>query len=95
MFTKPLTFSGRRLTINFATSAAGSVRVELQTAAGKPLDGFALGDCPEIIGDRIEHAVRWAGGADVGAWAGQPVRLRFVMKDADLYSLRFSAEETQ
>ena len=26
---------------------------------------------------------------DVSRLAGQPVRLRFVMKDADLYSIRF------
>ena len=31
----------------------------------------------------------WKQGPDVGALAGKPVRLRFVLKDADLYSLRF------
>ncbi|MSU23278.1 MAG: hypothetical protein EXS32_05570 [Opitutus sp.] len=93
MITKPLTLSGGRLVLNYATSAAGSVRVELQTAAGNPISGFSLADCPEIIGDRIEHIVRWKGGADLSAWAGQPIRLRFAMKDADLYSIRFSSEE--
>jgi len=33
--------------------------------------------------------VVWKKGADVGRLAGRPVRLRFVMKDADLFALRF------
>ncbi len=31
----------------------------------------------------------WVGGSDFGQLAGQTIRLRFEMKDADLYSLRF------
>ncbi len=89
MLTKPLVFAGKALEINYSTSAAGSVRVEIQDAAGKPIPGFALADCPEIFGDRIEQVVAWKGGTDVSKLAGRPVRLRFVMKDADLYSLRF------
>ncbi len=90
MLTKPITFSGNRLTINFSTSAAGGLKVELQTAQGRPIDGFTLADCPEIIGDRIEYTVRWKGGEDLGRLAGKPVRIRFVMRDADLYSFRFA-----
>jgi hypothetical protein len=89
MITKPLRFAGRELELNFATSAAGSLRVELQDPAGSALPGCALADCPEIIGDQIERIVVWKGGADLSALAGQPVRLRFVLKDADLYALRF------
>jgi hypothetical protein len=89
MVTKPLTFSGRTLQVNVATSAAGSVRAELQTPDGKPIPGFGLSECPEIVGDRIEHIVAWKGGTDVSSLAGRPVRARFVMKDADLYAIRF------
>ena len=46
-------------------------------------------DCPEIIGDRLEKIVRWKSGADVSALNGRPIRLRFRLKDADLYSFRF------
>ena len=89
VLTRPLCFDGSELAINYATSAAGSFRVEIQDADGKPLPGYALEDCPEIYGDEIERVVAWKGGADLSQLAGQPVRLRFVMKDADLYSLRF------
>ena len=33
--------------------------------------------------------VRWSGGPDLSRLAGIPLRLRFVLKDADLYSLQF------
>ena len=89
MTTKPLTFAGRELAINLATGATGSVKMELQDADGKPLPGFTLADAREEVGDEIERVVRWQNGSDVSGLAGKPVRLRFVMKDADLYSLRF------
>ncbi len=89
LLTKPLVFQGRELVINYSTSAVGSVQVEIQDPDGNPLDGFTLAQCPEIFGDEIEHVVAWEGGSDVSTLAGRPVRLRFVMKDADLYSIRF------
>ena len=89
MITKPFVFAGSRLVINFSTSAAGSVWVEIQDADGQPIEGFTQADADEIIGDEIERTVTWQENADVSALAGQPIRLRFIMKDADLYSIRF------
>ena len=63
--------------------------MEIQDVKGNPLPGFSISDCPEIIGDEIERTVAWKGGKDLGQIVGTPIRLRFVMKDADLYSLRF------
>ena len=87
--TKPLMFSGSKLAINYATSAAGSIRVEIQDANGKPLDGFRLEDCPEVFGDSLERTVSWKAGSDLSKLAGRPVRLRMMLKDADLYSFQF------
>jgi len=89
LITRPLVFEGRNLVLNFATSAAGSIRIEIQDAGGKPLDGYRLSDCAELFGDTLERVVSWKAGRDVRDLAGKPVRLRFVMKDADLYSIRF------
>ena len=91
MRTKPLRFQGSKLLLNFATSAAGGIRVEIQDEGGTPIPGFTLADCQELIGNDIERAVTFASG-DLRRLAGQAVRLRFVMKDADLYALRFAAE---
>lgn len=89
MTTRPLTFTGRELVLNFATSAAGSIRVEIQDPAGTPLPGYALVNSIELIGNEIERPVAWISGKDVSPLAGRPIRLRFVMRDADVYSLRF------
>ena len=96
MVTKPLIFKGENLVLNFASSAAGSIRIEIQDANRNPLPGFALEESPLIWGDEIEHTVRWershakvTSDKPLARIAGKPVRLRFVMKDADLYSLRF------
>ena len=89
LLTRPLVFSGSELVMNYSTSAAGSVQVELQDAQGVPLPGFALADSEVMYGDSLEQPMLWRGTPDLGALAGTPVRLRFVLKDADLFSLRF------
>jgi hypothetical protein len=89
LITKPLRFTGRELELNYSTSAAGQLRVELQNGDGKPLPGFALEDCEPIYGDHIARVVKWKSGRDLTELAGQPLKLRFEMSDADLFSLRF------
>jgi hypothetical protein len=89
LITKPFIFSGKSLEINFVSSAAGGVQIEIQDKNGKPISGFSLDDCPEFIGDEISHIVHWRNNTDVSKLAGKPIKLRFVMKDADLFSFRF------
>ena len=90
LVTKPLTFQGTRLKLNFATSAAGSIHVEVQDAQGDPIAGHALSDCHIVFGDDLARTVLWTGGADLSKLAGQAVRLRFVLRDADLFALQFN-----
>jgi len=87
--TRPLTFAGGKLSINFATGAAGGLRIEVQDAAGRPIEGFSLAEAVEQIGDDIDRIATWKSGPDLGRLAGREVRLRFVMNDADLYSIQF------
>ena len=89
MVTRPLRFAGKELVINYSTSAGGSVQVELQNESGQPIPDFALSDSRNLVGDAIEQTVRWTKGSDVSSLAGQPVRLRFVMQDADLFAIQF------
>ena len=87
--TKPLKFNGKELVINYSSSAAGGIHVEIQNQQGSPIPGFTLADSTEIYGDQLERVVTWKGGGDVSKLAGEPIRLRFVMRDADLYSIKF------
>jgi len=88
--TRPVKFDGQHLTLNYATSAAGSVQVELQDETGQPLPGFMLADSIPMYGDELNAAVKWQTKNDVSSLAGMCVRMRFVLKDADLFALRFA-----
>ena len=89
LVTRPLVFQGSKLMLNCSTSAVGSVQVEMQDADGKPIPQFALSECPQIYGDELDRPVVWKTREDLSRLAGSPIRLRFVLKDADLYAFRF------
>jgi hypothetical protein len=89
--TKPIVFSGDQLLLNYQTSAAGSIELEILDAEGTPIPGFARADLKDAFwGDRIDQVTAWKDKErTVSALAGKPVRLRFFMRDADLYSIQF------
>lgn len=86
--TVPLTFTGKTLILNYRTSSSGSVRVELQDAEGKPIPSFTT-ENGLLRGDELAAKVVWAKNSDVSSLAGKPTRIRFVLKDAELFSMRF------
>jgi hypothetical protein len=96
--TKPFTFRGDSLVLNFETSAAGSVRIELQDVNGNPIPGYALENFPPLWGDNVAQVVQWTAnprwGTSLKKLEGTPIRLRVVLRDADLYSLQFRSTET-
>lgn len=90
MLTRPLTFSGTCLEVNYRTSAAGLVRFELCQLDGTPIEGFALADSEVLFGNEISHTVRWKGTIDLSSLIGRAVRVRVRLQDADVYSMRFT-----
>ena len=89
MITKPLVFKGHELSLNFSTSAVGGVKVGIEEVDGNAIPGFSVEDCQMQIGNEIDRKVTWKTGTDVSALSGKPVRLRFSMKDADIFSFQF------
>lgn len=87
--TKPLVFDGKRLSLNFGTSAAGTLKIELQDADGKPIPGFTEADADLLYGDSLDRTATWKGKGDVSTLAGKPIRMRFVMSETDVYSWKF------
>ncbi len=87
--TKPVIFSGNKLSLNYSTSAAGHIRVGMKDISGKPIQGFTLEDMNPLYGDSVYENVYWNGGKDLSKISGCPVMLDFEMKDADIYSLHF------
>jgi hypothetical protein len=89
VITKPFTFTGKELEINYSTSVAGEIRIELQDKNGKPLPGYTLEEAQPLIGNEISRVVTWNENGDIEKLASNPIRLHIYMKDADLYSIRF------
>ena len=83
---------GNQLRVNLSTSAVGSLRVEIRDTDNRPLPGFGLRQCPPLFADDIDLPVHWRSGTSVAALADRPVRLRFVLHDADLCAFRFAGE---
>lgn len=88
MTTRPLIIDGDELVINYSTSAAGEIRFGLLDESGAPVGGFGPEDSPPVIGDMIERTVRWKSGTKLPDLEGRPVRLRVLLRDADLYSFQ-------
>ena len=88
--TRLFVFEGHELEINYSTSAAGSIKIEIQDGSGNPLPGYNIEDCQEIIGNEVKRIVNWNGNADVEPLQGKTVRLAFTMKDSNLYSFKFN-----
>jgi len=86
--TRPLKVAGGHLEINYVARPGGQVRVEIQDTAGRPLSHFSAGDSDPLEGDEIARNVTWNTDG-IGPFAGRPVRVRFEVKDAKLFSFRF------
>jgi hypothetical protein len=87
--TRSLSFTGSKLVLNYRAAPKGSLRVELQDAEGQPISGFTAADSQRLIRDATDASVSWAKGSDLASLAGQPLRLRFVLADAELFAFRF------
>jgi len=83
LLTKPLRFTGNTLELN----VRGSVRMEIRDVEGKRI----LNESESISGDHIAHVVKWKRGDNLSDLAGKPVRLRFELSDADLFSIKFKS----
>jgi hypothetical protein len=87
--TRPFSFSGSKLVLNYRTAPKGSLRVELQDADGQPITRFTATDSQRLVDDATSGVARWHRDADLGSLQGSPVRLRFVLNEAELFAFRF------
>ncbi len=78
--TPPLKITGSKLLLNYATSAAGSLQIDVIDASGK-----VTATMEELYGDDFAAPV-----LDLSKLKGQAAQFRVKLKDADLYALRFA-----
>ena len=88
--TKPIQFKGNNLSLNFSTSAAGNIYVEIQNTNGQAIPGFKRDDCQEVFGDALEYSVKWTPDSNLKSLEGQAIRLCFILREADVFSFQFS-----
>jgi hypothetical protein len=89
LVTHPFRFEGGRLALNYATGAAGHVRIQFLDKAGGEISGYTLEEADPLIGDELERVASWQGRTEVSRLAGQTVCMRIQLKDADVYSFKF------
>ncbi len=89
-------FDGKIMKINTYTRLGGEVLVEIADASSDnrrvhapALPGRSFEDCDPIEGDHISKTVTWKGNSDLSNWTGKPVRIRFRMRRAKIYAVRF------
>ena len=83
--TKRINGAGGPLHVNCSVAAGGSLKVEVLTGSGLVVSGYSAADCDVIEGDHVDHVVTW--GANTTLPVGvNPIRLRFLMQNASLYS---------
>lgn len=95
--TPVLVFKGEQLLVNFEDSQKGSagvdhassLRAEILNPTGKAVKGFNIQDAEPVIHTGERQRVSWNGGVALGSLEGQPIRLRFHLRNGKFYSFEF------
>lgn len=86
--TRPLLFDGGTLVVN-ARCPDGSLGVELEDERGNRFQSLPF------RGDSVRHAVEWRTPPPLAGLSGRPVRLRFSLRNGNLYSFQFQPGGTR
>ncbi|NLE53537.1 MAG: hypothetical protein GX617_01250 [Lentisphaerae bacterium] len=83
---KALTYGGGRLSFNVATSAGGSMAVELLDSDGRALPGATFAEHDLFYGDTLRYVPTWRGREELPLRPGDVFRMRCRLQEADLFS---------
>lgn len=79
-------FRTPRVTINARTWNGGEIRAEILDRRGRVLPGFSKEDCIVFRGDSVRFEVHWNRDAIPPEHQKKDYRLRFLLRDAELFS---------
>ena len=85
ILTKPLLWRGSSLWVN-ADARKGEVVVEVLDENGDPLDSWSYSQAVPIAEDGVRQEVNWNSSGELSNLKGSLVRLRFHLRDAELYA---------
>jgi hypothetical protein len=89
--TKPVCFSGKYPFVN-VDAKAGELRMEVLDADGKVIAPFSRDNGIPVKADSTRQKIEWQGASDLYTLSGKPVRFRFHLTNAKLYSFWVSPE---
>jgi hypothetical protein len=79
--THPLRHEGQQLVVNYLVRPGGQLAIEALDEKGQ-----VIGKSAPLVGDSVDAVVKWAKDPQIGR---DLIRLRFDIKNADVFSLRF------
>ena len=85
VITKPMTFCGSELSLNFSTSALGYLQIEILDADGNSIEGY---DSGRLFGNSIARPCDFE--KPLSELEGRDIRFKISMKDCDFYSFKFN-----
>lgn len=95
--TRPLSGVLSHLIINGRCRKDGWIRVEVVDANDTPIAGFTKEECDYFRGDSVDFQVTWQGNSRIRHQTHNGdlavCRLRFFIRNADLFSFRFTDDE--
>jgi hypothetical protein len=80
LITKPFVFTGKRMSLNFSTSAIGWIKIKVR-CGGKELESV------ELFGDNTDRTVYFKEG-DISEFSRRTVIMEMTMSDADVFSFK-------
>jgi DNA-binding FadR family transcriptional regulator len=87
LVTRPFVLTESSISLNIATSAWGLLTVEILDECGNVIPGYGKNEMYKIYGDSIDIRPMWhKNGSDLSELKGRKIALRFIGRDADLYS---------
>ena len=84
VISQPVTLVGDSISVNFASSALGFLRIELLDENENPIDGYDTG---RLFGNSIDRPCEFD--QPLSGLRGRTVRFKITMKDCDLYAIMF------
>ena len=96
LVTEKLSFDGKYFFVNADVRNANSLlSVELLDETGKLISGFTKDDCSLMQGlNSTKQLVTWKNNKDLSSLNGKIIRVKFYVKNGDLYSFWISPWET-
>ena len=88
--TKLLKTAGGQLVIN--AQVRGELRAEILDEDGHPLPRYSIQNCRPIQGDSLHHVLAWRETSILPSACKAGIRIRFLMRDTDLYAFQVMSQ---